>query len=49
VPDQLVSRRVDDRDLSFQDRHERIHPIADLVQQLSGGRRALLADLDQSS
>ncbi len=48
VPDELVSGRVDDRDLSFEDRHERIGPIADPVQQLTGRRRALLADLGES-
>ena len=48
VPDQFVPGRVDDRDLSFEDRHERVDPIADPVQQFSDRRRALLADLGQS-
>ncbi len=45
VPDELVPSRVDDRDLSLEDRHERIAPIADAVQKLTDRRRALLADL----
>ena len=49
VPDQLVPGRVDDRDLSFEDRNERVGPIADSVQQLAHRRRALLADLGESS
>jgi len=48
VPDELVPRRIDDRDLSFEDRDERVGPIADLVQQLTGGSRAFLADLGES-
>ena len=48
VPDELVPGRVDDRDLSFEDRDERVRPIADPVQQLTDGRRALLADLGES-
>ena len=48
VPDELVPGRVDDRDLSFEDRHERVGPIADPVQQLTDRRRALLADLGES-
>ena len=46
---ELVPGGVDDRDLSFEDRDERVGPIADLVQQLTDGRRALLADLGESS
>ena len=45
---ELVPGRVDDRDLSFEDRDERIRPIADPVQQLTDRRRALLADLGES-
>ena len=48
VPDEFVPGRVDDRDLSFENRDERIAPIADPVQQLTGRRRALLADLGES-
>ncbi len=48
VPDDLVPRRVDDRDLPLANRDERVDPIAHPVQQLTGGRRALLADLGQS-
>ena len=48
VPDELVPGGVDDRDLSFEDRDERVRPIADPVQQLAGRRRALLADLGES-
>ena len=48
MPDQVVPGRVDDRDLSFQDRNERIDPIADPVQQLTDRSRALLADLGES-
>jgi hypothetical protein len=48
VADELVPGRVDDRDLSFADRNERIGPIADPVQQLAGRRRPLLADLGES-
>jgi hypothetical protein len=48
MPHELVSGRVDDRDLAFKDRHKRIAPIADLVEQLTGRRRALLADLGES-
>ena len=48
LPDELVPGRVDDRDLSFEDRDERVGPIADPVQQLTDGRRALLADLGKS-
>ena len=48
VPDELVPGRVDDRNLAFKDRNERIGAIADPVQQLTGRRRALLADLGQS-
>ena len=48
VPDELVPGGVDDRDLSFEDRDERIGPIADPVQQLTDRRRALLADLGES-
>ena len=49
VPDQLVPGGVDDRDLSFEDRDERVRPIADPVQQLTDRRRALFADLGESS
>ena len=38
VPDELVAGGVDDRDLSFEDRNERVGPIADLVQQLTDRR-----------
>ena len=48
VPDDLVPCCVDDRDLSFEDRHERIAPIPDPIQQLTGTGRALLADLGES-
>jgi hypothetical protein len=48
VSDELVAGRVDDRDLSCEDRHERVGPISDPVQQLTKGRRALLADLGES-
>ena len=48
LPDDLIPGRVDDRDLSFEDRNERIRPIADPVEQLTGGRRALLSDLGES-
>ena len=37
MPDELVPGRVDDRDLSFEDRDERVGPIADPVQQLTDG------------
>ena len=49
VPDELVLGGVDDRDLSFEDRDERVRPIADPVQQLAHRRRALLADLGEGS
>lgn len=49
VPDELVPGGVDDRDLSFEDRNERVSPIADPVQHLAHRRRALLADLGESS
>jgi hypothetical protein len=48
VPDELVSGRVDDRDLSFENRDEWIRRVADLVQQLTRTRRPLLADLGES-
>ena len=48
LPYQLVAGRVDDRDFSLEDRDERIGHIADSVQQLTGSRRALLADLGES-
>jgi hypothetical protein len=48
VPDELVPGRVDDRDLSFEDRDERIAPIAHPVQQLTDRRRALFTDLGES-
>ena len=48
MPDQLVPGRVDDRDRSFEDRNERVGPIADPVQQLTDRSRALLADLGES-
>jgi hypothetical protein len=48
VPDELVPGRVDDRDLSFEDRHERVYAVTHLVQQLAGGRRALLANLGEN-
>ena len=48
LPDDLIPGRVDDRDLSLENRNERICPIADPVQQLTGRRRALLADLGES-
>jgi hypothetical protein len=47
VSDEFVPAGIDDRDLSFENRDERIGTIADLVQQLTDGRRALLADLRQ--
>ena len=49
VPDELVLGCVDDRDLPFEDRDERVGPIADLVQQLTDRCRALLADRGESS
>ena len=49
MPDQLVPGGVDDRDRSFEDRNERVGPIADLVEQLTDRSRALLADLGESS
>jgi hypothetical protein len=49
VPDQFVPGGVDDRDLPFEDRNERVRPIADPVQQLTDRSRALLADLGESS
>jgi hypothetical protein len=48
VPDELVPGGVDDRDLSFEDRDERVGPIADLIEQLTGRGRALLADPGES-
>jgi hypothetical protein len=48
VSDELVAGRVDNRDLSFDNCHERIGPVADPVQQLTDRRRALLADLGES-
>jgi hypothetical protein len=48
VPHELVPGCVDDRDLTFEDRHERISPVADLVEELTGRRGALLADLGES-
>ena len=48
VPDELVPGCVDDRDLPLADRDERISPIANLVEQLTGRRGALLADLGDS-
>ena len=45
---QLVSGAIDDRDLSFDDRHERICAIAHAIQQLADSRRPLLADLGKS-
>ena len=35
MADELVPGRVDDRDLSLEDRDERVGPIADLVQQFT--------------
>jgi hypothetical protein len=48
VPDELVPGGVDDRHRAVEDRNERVGPIADAVQQLADGRRALLADLGES-
>ena len=48
MPDQLVPGGVDDRDLAFEDRNERVRLIADPVQQLTDGGRALLADRGES-
>jgi hypothetical protein len=48
VPDQLVPGGVDNRDLSFADRNERVPAVADSVQQLTDRSRALLADLGES-
>ncbi len=48
MPDELVPGRVDDLDLSLEDRNERIGSIADSVEQLTDRRRTLLADLGQS-
>ena len=48
LPDELVPGRVGDRHLSFEDCDERVGAIADPVQQLTDGRRALLADLGKS-
>ena len=49
VPDELVPGAVDDRDRAVEDRDERVLAIADLVQQVADGSRALLADLGESS
>jgi hypothetical protein len=48
VPDEFIPDRVDDRDLSFEDRNERVGPIADPIQQLTDRSRALFADLGES-
>jgi hypothetical protein len=48
MPDDLVPGRIDDRDLAVEDCDERVRPIADLIQQLTGGRSALLTDLGES-
>ena len=48
MPDDLVPGRIDDRDLAVEDRDERVRPIADLIQQLTDGRSALLTDLGES-
>ena len=48
VPDEFVPGRVDNRDLSFEDCDERVGAIADPVEQLTDGRRALLADRGES-
>jgi len=47
VPDDLVSGRVDDGDLAFEDRDERIRPIADLVEEVADLGRALFPDLGE--
>ena len=47
VADDLVARRVEDRDLAVEDRDERVAPGADAVEHVAGGRRALLAELGQ--
>src|SRR5439155_24520449 len=45
VAHDLPARRVLDRDLAVPDRDERIPAVADAVQHLADGCRALLADL----
>ena len=47
VADDLVARRVEDRDLAFEDRDERVALGADAVQHVADVRRALLAELGQ--
>jgi hypothetical protein len=49
VPDQLVANGVDDRHFAFEDRDERIGPIADSIEQRTGWSRALFADLGKRS
>ena len=48
VPYELVAGRVDDRDLPFEDRDERIRAIAHAVEPVTDGGRALLADLSET-
>ena len=43
VPDDLVPRRVDDRDLALQDRDERVHAVADAIEHVSDARGSLFA------
>jgi ParB-like chromosome segregation protein Spo0J len=48
VPDELVPGCVNDGDFSLADRNERISLIANLVEQVTGRRGTLLADLGDS-
>jgi hypothetical protein len=43
VPDDLAARRVEDRDLAFDDRDERVDLVADAVEHIADLSRALLA------
>jgi hypothetical protein len=46
--DEFGPGRIDDRDLSLENRNERIGPIADLIQKLADRCRPLFADLGES-
>ena len=48
VPYELVGGGVSDRYRSLKDDHQRVRPVADLVEQITDSRRALLADLSKS-
>ena len=43
VPDDLVTCRVDDRDLALQNRDERVRAVADPIEHVSDARGAFLA------